>query len=363
MQLFAIGYTGAVSSQVTNGLGSPVNSISHASYVAFQKVGYSSFFLYILAINTAKLTTLYLLYTLTPQRCHRRPIVAVGGFILLWTVGTILGIAFQCSLPSPYLYTSSTECISQTSFWYTTGAIDILTDIALMVLPGMVIAKLQLPLQKKLTICFAFVFRLASIACAAFRMTEVRLAFHRSQHYDPTFNNWLFTLATELEIFCAILATAIPHLRPFMESIQDGYLTSMIGDSAEPRTGYGSQGASDSYAMRKVGQSDTKVRHDDNYGLGTKNSVVSYVRGGAAARRHSASVELPRQGTRNENYMGEKAGHGLIGRAISTGEYHEHSREHRSDSRMSEGGRSGESQGSKAMIIKTTQEWSVQYQG
>ena len=362
LQVFGIAYIGAVTAQVSHGLGSPVHTISHASYVLFQKAGYSSFFLYIMAISTSKMTTLYLLHTLTPQRSHRRPILTVGGFILVWAVGTLLASAFQCSLPTPYLYTSNSQCISQTGFWYATGVIDILTDAALMALPVMVIAKLQLPMHKKLTIGFAFSFRLAPIGCTIFRMAEVRIALHRSQHYDPTFNNWLFTLATELEIFCGILATAVPHLRPFIESIQGGYLTGMIGDSAEPRTGYGSQGAADSYVMRKMGDRTGNKSRGDDYALGTKNSVMSYVRGGAAAKRQSRSMELPRQGARSDNYINEKNGRGQIGQAISTSEVAEHSNERRSDSRMSDGGRSGGSDGSKAMIIKTTQEWSVQYE-
>ena len=364
-----------MSSQVAHGLGSPLGTISHSDYILFEKAGYASFFLYLLAICTTKLTTLTLLYNLTPQRSHRRPIVITGAFILIWGIATIFANAFQCSMPHPYLYTSSTKCFSQTGFWYATGIIDILTDVVLMMLPVMVIAKLQLPLNKKAAIAFAFSFRLATIACTAFRLSQVSLALHRSQHYDPTFNNWLFTVATQLEIFAGIFATAIPHLRPFIESIQSGYLSGMIGEPAEGRTHYGSQaGTSDNtYNMRKYGKSDAKSR-DGDYAAGTKNSVISYVRGGAAAKRHSRSMELPRHG-QAEGF----AHHGQpIGQAISTNDVRNTGRgvagseeiepvskdRRRSDSGMSDGGRSGSggSVGSKAMIIKTTKEWSVTYQ-
>ena len=333
--------------------------------------------MYIFAICTTKLTTLTLLYNLTPLRSHRRPIVITGSFILAWTIATILANAFQCAMPRPYLYTSSSHCISQTGFWYATGIIDILTDIALMILPVMVIAKLQLPLNKKAAIAFAFSFRLATIACTAFRLSQITPALSRSHHpYDPTFNAWLFTIATLLEIFAGIFATAIPHLRPFIESIQSGYLSGMIGEPAEGsgRTLYGgSQANNDTYNMRKYGTKsrDGDANNSNGYAPGTKNSVISYVRGGAKAKRDSRSMDLPRhgqadrkgRGPTNDNFAlrGQNIGQ-AISRDEEIGPVGKGRR--RSDSGISEGGRSGSggSMGSNAMIIKTTKEWSVSYQ-
>ena len=279
--------------------------------------------------------------------------LAVGGVVAAWTVASVLGSAFQCSFPHPYLITTN-KCMSQVGFWDAVGVLDILGDLALMALPIWLVYNLQLATQKKIAVCFAFSFRTLAIACAIWRLSEMRKFFDRRT--DVTFNSWVGTIATVLEVFFSVFAACVPHLRPFMESIQAGYLSGVIQEG-DGRFGYGN----DSYLMGKMAQS--KVQQSAI----RSQALKSELRGGD-------SLDLPRQGISLGQMNDSKERHHGIGQAISSNravtnkvsagrpERDLNTDRHRSDSIGSEGGRSHGSDGSKAMIIKTTKEWSVSYQ-
>lgn len=295
-----------------------------------------------MVLALGKASTLSLLIALSPNKSYRLPMFAVGGAIVVWAIASIFASAFQCSLPHPYLITTK-KCFSQVGFWDATGVIDILSDFALMVIPVWLVYNLQLAVQKKVAVCFAFSFRTLAIGCAIWRMSSMHKFFDRGT--DVTFDSWLPTIATILEVFFSVFAACVPHLRPFMESIQAGYLSGVIQEG-DGRFGYGN----DSYLMGKMAQS----------------KAVSAIRSQALkSENRGESFDLPRQGATTEGVDR----HG-IGRAISSNRVvmnkvsagRASADRHRSESIDTDGGRSHGSDGSKAMIIKTTKEWSVSYQ-
>lgn len=351
LQVFSIGFTIALNQQVSGGLGSRLSTLSDEQYEKFNKAGYAWNVLYIMAMALGKVSTLTLLLALSPNKTYRIPMLVLGGLIALWTVASVISSAFQCSMPHPYLITTG-KCFGQVGFWDAVGVVDIVSDTALMTLPIWLVYNLQLPVQKKIAVCFAFSFRTLSIACAIWRMTQMHKFFDRGT--DVTFESWVPTIATILEVFFSIFAACVPHLRPFMESIQAGYLSGMIQEG-DGRFGYGN----DSYLMGKMAQSkaESAIR---------SQALKSDIRG--------ESLDLPRQGTvvghREETMNRHGIGraithnHGAVVSKVSGGKTQNDlsPERHRSESIGSDGGRSHGSTGSKAMIIKTTKEWSVSYQ-
>jgi hypothetical protein len=346
LQLFGIGFTIALNQQVDGGLGSRLPTLSETQYGKFQKAGYTWNILYIFSLFLGKASTLSLLLALSPNKTYRKPMLAVGGVVLVWTIASIFASAFQCSLPHPYLITTS-KCFSQVGFWEGVGVIDIATDLALMLLPVWLVFNLQLAARKKIAVCFAFSFRSFAIACTIWRLAQLHKFFDRGT--DVTFNSWLPSIATSLEVFFSIFAACVPHLRPFMDSIQAGYLSGMIQEG-DGRFGYGN----DSYLMGKMAQSKTAASQIRS------QAMRSELRG--------ESLDLPRQGQTDDS--AERQG---IGRAISSnravmnkvsgGKQEKVSSDrNRSNSVGSDGALSHGSTGSKAMIIKTTKEWSISYQ-
>ncbi|OAP59077.1 hypothetical protein AYL99_06375 [Fonsecaea erecta] len=348
--VLSIGFTVAVNQQVSGGLGSEISTLGVDQYDKFQKAGYAWNILYVTSLSFGKTSTLSLLLALSPNKSYRIPMLVTGGLTVAWAVASIIASAFQCSLPHPYLIATN-KCFDQEGFWDAVGVIDIIIDVALMAIPIWLVHNLQLPMKKKAAVCFAFSFRTLAIACTIWRISEMRHFFDRSA--DVPFESWLPTIATILEVFFSIFSACVPHLRPFMESIQAGYLSGVIQEG-DGRFGYGN----DSYLMGKMAASKTGSAL-------RSNALKSELRG--------ESLDLPRQGA-TIGSMNDATSHG-IGQAltssnrivvnkISTGRAEKEfgSERHRSESINSDGGRSHGSDGSKAMIIKTTKEWSVSYQ-
>jgi hypothetical protein len=353
-QLFSVGFTIAISSQVSHGLGSPLQSITQSDYITFQKAGYASQILYLGVLAAAKLSTLALFAILTPLKSHRIPIFIAGGIVAAWSVSSILGSAFQCSLPNPYLYTSG-KCFNQNAFWYGVGAVNILTDLTLMAFPVMVVSRLKLPLKKKIAVTFAFSFRLLAIGCTVFRLVELpQKSFRHATNI--TLESWLFTIATQLEVFFSVFATCVPHLRPFIESVQSGYLGGAIREG-ERQASYGSHAAGEPLAMRKTGSWPSPGQP---VGLETQNSVLSYA-SAMSTRQANDSIDLARNGQVSPTPIGQDVSMNDVGTTISAGEGE---MRERGDSPGSGGRGSHESAGSagSAMVITTTQEWTVSYQ-
>lgn len=316
VQLFSIAYTIAINQQVEYGLGSPLRALSESEYNSFQAAGYASHILFIIGLFFGKASTLTLLVALAPNKKYRMPAKAVGGFLLIWTIASFFASAFQCTPPKTWLYTSG-KCFDQTTFWVAYAIIDMLTDLVIMCLPILLLYKLQLSMSKKINVCFAFSFRLLAIGCTVFRIIELPKLFHRSG--DVTLNSWIPTIATILELFASVFATCVPHLRPFMESIQAGYLSGIAEGSNDARYAYGNG----SYLMGKM----------------SKAKEVTTVSSNAIKEepKTPASLDLERHS--------ERVDEDTVGQAITTS-----GEQKRSVS--SDGHRSHDSTGSKAMIIK-----------
>ena len=329
-------------------MGSQLSTLSDEDYEGFQKAGYAWNILYIVTLLFGKTSTLSLLLALSPNKSYRIPMQVVGGVIFSWALASIISSAFQCSLPHPYFITTN-RCFSQVGFWDAVGVIDILTDLAIMGLPVFLVYNLQLPLQKKIAVCVAFSFRIGAIGCTIWRLSEMHKFYDRGT--DITFESWLPTIATILEVFFSVFSACVPHLRPFMESIQAGYLSGVITEG-DGRFGYGN----DSYLMGKMAQSKaaSAIR---------SQALKSEIRGD--------SLDLPRQGTKDKvdrHGIGQAltSNNRIVVNTVRGGKEKDvlspTPERNRSESIGSEGGRSHGSDGSKAMIIKTTKEWSVSYQ-
>jgi len=233
----------------------------------------------------------------------------------------------------------------QIAFWDTIGALDILIDVTITGLPILIVRHLQLPLSKKAAVVSAFSFRLLAIGMTVFRLVtlppSLRKNASRTNAFatgssDLTMTAFLPTIATLLATFASVFAACVPHLRPFMDSLQAGFLSGVIHDSTDHRTAYGNSG---SYSMNKVGVSS---RANPLATIGSERRVNGVLKNANG----QILVEKP-------------AG---IGLAVDTDEVIVAGSRNHGNSSGSDGGGSQRSHGSNAMVIKQTKEWSVRYE-
>jgi len=218
-----------------------------------------------------------------------------------------------------------------------------------MALPVLIVRQLQLSVEKKIAVIVAFTFRALAIGMCVFRLTQLPYALRQNASVpnstatgsaDLTLKSWLAALATTLEVFFSIFASCIPHLRPFMDSMQAGFLSGKIDESVHDYTGYGN-----SYALGGVSKRGA-------------SAALSSMRSAKDLRNAKGQilVEKPLGMTLDDEVVVEHAV------PPPDGICSDHPPWQGQGCDGSEDARSGGSIGSNAMIIKQTKEWSVRYE-
>ena len=118
--------------------------------------------MYVLALAFTKCSIVIYINSLTPVRKQRLAGLVVGGFTALWAFSSILVLAFKCHTPQVWDEIHGT-CVDVVSFWTYFDVVNILTDLALVVIPGVMLASLQMDLKRKVIILLCFATRIASV--------------------------------------------------------------------------------------------------------------------------------------------------------------------------------------------------------
>jgi hypothetical protein len=111
----------------------------------------------------AKVSVVQLIMRLSQRRskihtaCH-----IANGVIALWTLFSILSLAFQCQLPDPWVYTPQ-RCAGSGAVWYPVVVVNLLTDTVLSFLFAPVLWKLKMSRTQRLTITSLFSVRLTYV--------------------------------------------------------------------------------------------------------------------------------------------------------------------------------------------------------
>ncbi|KAI9832415.1 MAG: hypothetical protein M1819_004404 [Sarea resinae] len=250
---FGVGQTIAVSVQVGDGLGQHFRALSSTQVDGINKAGYAASLLFIIVLFFAKTSTLLSLHQLTPNTLHRRIILAIAVIVAMWALAAFLAAAFRCSLPHPWAFTSG-HCYDEISFWTAIGVVDIVTDLAIIAVPIAMVFSLQLARIKKLAVVFAFSFRLLTVGATICRIAFLPHAFRGS---DYTHRSFALLVTTQLEVCLGVFAACIPYLRPYVDSVQAGYFSGVIGAATQ----YGTSTRNESYAMGTVTSNHGTIRN------------------------------------------------------------------------------------------------------
>jgi hypothetical protein len=138
--------------------------------------GYAADLLFIIALAISKLSVIFFLARLTPNKTHLRLCTAVGAICGAWGVGGVLSLALKCDLAEPWI-TNGQKCTSLVSCepyvdlfgeltiiqirrWQLISAFDVITEIIILVLIIRLVFNLQMSFRKKFMVVLGFAFRL-----------------------------------------------------------------------------------------------------------------------------------------------------------------------------------------------------------
>ncbi|KAK4216302.1 hypothetical protein QBC37DRAFT_417370 [Rhypophila decipiens] len=187
------------------------------------KQGLSAIFagnlLFIVAIGLSKLTMCACLVSLSPDRLHRSMVSILGGFIVMWTISSVLASALRCGGRLPW-QARPEQCVNWGGFLMYLDVSSIITDAALLVLPAIMIYPLNMPMRTRLSVLSFFGSRIFVIIPTIVRLVYLPRLFER----NFTLLAFPYYLCTEIIQFAAISTNCVVYFWPLLHSLRTGLM-------------------------------------------------------------------------------------------------------------------------------------------
>ncbi|OJZ87653.1 hypothetical protein ASPFODRAFT_45364 [Aspergillus luchuensis CBS 106.47] len=210
---------------VSHGFGTSIHLLEQDQVDKIQTLITVSDILYLITVYISKCCVCGIYLRLTPQKWHNRASIATLALCTAWVIPAVFIIAVNCELNRPWKG-SGGQCVNLSKRWQFIVALDIATELIIFGLAVFLLWGLFMPLKRKLTIGFAFMFRLPLIIFSVFHIYTILLLVHSP---DPTLAVVTPIIWAQVELNYALVACSIFCLRPFMAAVSTNYGTA--GDS------------------------------------------------------------------------------------------------------------------------------------
>ncbi|OJJ04897.1 hypothetical protein ASPVEDRAFT_86275 [Aspergillus versicolor CBS 583.65] len=216
---------------VDNGLGRHQVRLNGDALETASKFAFAAQILLILVLSLSKLSTILLVWKLTPNNSLRRTCTITAGVILVWTVFSIFAIAFQCQMPKSWLYTPG-RCAGEGALFYPIGVLNILTELILVGLPFAMMRSVQMALNKRVKILGSFSTRLCVVGLA---VAHVALLPSFTHSTDVSWDSVNWQITGQAMMLTSIIIACVPTLYHIFAGLHSGLTTTQIPDGVELR--------------------------------------------------------------------------------------------------------------------------------
>ncbi|KAB8261482.1 hypothetical protein BDV32DRAFT_158222 [Aspergillus pseudonomiae] len=170
---------------------------------------------YILGPPTVKLSLLLLYRRIFVSSRFLRIVYAVGAIISVWTIITIFLAIFNC-IPISGFWTGQGQCISFRDFAIGYAIVNIITDLAVWLMPIPNMWKLQLPTSQKIALTLIFVLGLIDCGAALVRLFSSVLVIG---NWDVTYYYGRGFIWSIIEVSLGIVCTCLPTMRVILKIV------------------------------------------------------------------------------------------------------------------------------------------------
>ncbi|MCJ1382506.1 hypothetical protein MMC17_005619 [Xylographa soralifera] len=203
--------------QIAHGLGQPVDTITPANLITLQKYAYASDVLFIVTLALSKCAVIFLYQRILYS--WSKPLYAVLGMTIAWTIAAVLGVCLQCDPVQPWqtidIDTGELMCTKLVTQWAGIGAFDIVTELAIFSISIYMVWTLQMAFKSQVIVVFAFACRLPIIAPAILHILYLRPDTIAA---DPSFQMAFAVVCAQIEMDYGAMAATIPCLGPFLKA-------------------------------------------------------------------------------------------------------------------------------------------------
>jgi len=220
--------------QVAAGLGKHMVDVSKNEKIELQKTTYAAQLLYVITLYLSRLAVFRFLRLLAAEQRRRR--VVLLGTVSACVCGAVMAVIliFRCSPPKTWALFSN-KCIDLVRFWEAEGIIGMLQDAFLAIVPVYLLHNVHLPWHKKAYVMGSFMVRLVTFPLIILRLVSIMNASTN----DPVYSLFMPSLYTEIHMCISVIATCVPFLKPFTDSLQTGLLTSDLRTITAANSSYG----------------------------------------------------------------------------------------------------------------------------
>ncbi|KAJ6134890.1 hypothetical protein N7512_000050 [Penicillium capsulatum] len=192
-------------SQVHHGWGTRTDSTSALT------VTYAAELLSMVVLGLSKIT-ICVFYDSLFSQMQRRVIRGLMGAMVVWMILSVLLLAIRCT-DSPWQDISTARCGSLFPRWQAITAIDVTTEMLLLIYSGFAIAKIRISLQKKIMVLVALESRILLVPLAAIRLYYIKQQLNST---DPTLIGAYATVLNQLYLALSVLCQVTAFLKSFI---------------------------------------------------------------------------------------------------------------------------------------------------
>ncbi|KAK4903130.1 hypothetical protein LTR27_000058 [Elasticomyces elasticus] len=242
--VLTIALTVTVCLETKYGNGRHQSTISPEDGVRSLQALYASIIVYNLALFFCKCSILLQYLRIFPQRHFRFACFSLLGLIIVYANWTLWSQVFFCKPIAAYWdLAGGGKCLDRGTVWFVNAGFNIVSDIAVAVLPLPMLR--QLNIQRKPKIALMIVFALGGFTCI---VSILRLAsiYALTHSVDTSYNGALAALWSSLEVNTGILCSSLPTLKTLVSRafphLFTSYHRSHPSGALDLKATFGSQG-------------------------------------------------------------------------------------------------------------------------
>ncbi|KAM5344335.1 hypothetical protein ACJ41O_012872 [Fusarium nematophilum] len=297
--------TACVIAACNDGLGQHRDEISADGFVRYSKLIYASRILGLLVNATTKVSLCLLIRQINNQGLLDMANKILGGTVIVWTVAGVFATAFQCPLPEPWLATNNDQCPNQGPIFVFNGVMNILTDLALCILPVAMMWEVQTPIKRKAIVLALFGTRFVVPIVTIPSLSTARYLFGNSD--DSTWLAVSSMIWLQISLGLSVLTVCIPSLKGVIDSLLGSTAVAAIGAPYDLRN----SGKGSGLEMTPLGGSSSKQTSRQASGL-----AGSTLRMGSKTR---GSQNTSWNGDRDPRHKGDRIEEGDSVRKLTEG--------------------------------------------
>ncbi|KAF2116403.1 hypothetical protein BDV96DRAFT_574059 [Lophiotrema nucula] len=211
--LCSIGLTICIGIQVEYGMGQHYWMLSPEDGTQSLKAFWASLIVYYLSLGLTKSSILLQYQRVFPTKNFQIACWSIMSVVVAYTIWTVLGSIFACIPVRAFWTKEESRCINQFAMWFTNAAINIGTDLAIIILPMPVVRSLNLARRQKQALIG--IFAIGGFVCVV-SILRLKSLVAISNSKDPTYDNPPAATWSSVETSVGIICSCLPCLRPLM---------------------------------------------------------------------------------------------------------------------------------------------------